>query len=602
MINRLVELISHHANKYNEREAIRFQDYATGAWKSISWTEFKAIIEKAARSLDQLGITEQNTMGIFTQNCVEILITHFAGFYNRAVSVPIYATSSQKEVEFITDNAETKLLFVGDAGQYEIARAVQATSKSIEHIIIYNSTVEKVSGDTTTLTWEEFIALGEKADPASIARLEARTASGSDQDLAYLIYTSGTTGTPKGVMLTHYNFDKQIDAHIVRLRMIKDTDTSMSFLPLSHVFELGWTMVCLTVGITVFINTNTKEIQKALRETNPTCMSSVPRFWEKVYAGIQEKKHSSPLIARYIIKGALIAGFYRNCSYIRRGKKVPFWLEGLYRVADKIVLSKIRQMVGLPNTTILPTAGAAISDNIARCLIACGFKIVVGYGLSETTATVSCFVGKDYNIGTIGTPLQSLEVKIGENNEILVKGPSVMVGYYRNPEATAQAFTQDGFFRTGDAGYLTAEGELVMTERIKDLFKTSNGKYIAPQVLETKLTEDKFIEQVAIIGDRRKFVSAIIVPAFAELKAYAEKNKIRYKTIEELVKHSDIIKMVNEHIQELQKDLASFEQIKKFVLLPHPFSMERGEITNTLKIRRTIINKLYSREIEAMYV
>ena len=268
---------------------------------------------------------------------------------------------------------------------------------------------------------------------------------------------------------------------------------------------------------------------------------------------------------------------------------------------DKFVFSKIRRAVGVENGNIFPTAGAPLSDTINEFLHICGINIVYGYGLSETTATVSCFDLVGYEFGTVGSLMPDIQVKLGENNEILVKGKTVMKGYYRKPEETARVFTEDGWFRTGDAGKVNEQGALVLTERLKDLFKTSNGKYIAPQALETRLGEDKYIDQVAVIGDQRKYVTAIIIPAYEALKEYAAQKQIQYRNLEELVKNQKIQALISERIEALQKNFARFEQIKRFTLLPQAFSMEKGELTNTLKIRRSVINLLYKDEIEAMY-
>ncbi len=261
----------------------------------------------------------------------------------------------------------------------------------------------------------------------------------------------------------------------------------------------------------------------------------------------------------------------------------------------------MRRVIGVENGNIFPTAGAPLSANIVEFLHACGINIVIGYGLSETTATVTCFPEVAYEIGTVGTLMPGVEVKIGEENEILVRGESVMRGYYNRPEETAKAFTADGWFRTGDAGRFDPNGALILTERIKDLFKTSNGKYIAPQAIESRLGEDKYIEQVAVIGDQRKYVTAIIIPAFEALKDYARRHQIKFDTVDDLVNNAEIRNFFAGRIEKLQKGLAGFEKIKRFTLLPREFTIENGELTNTLKIRRPVINNLYANEIEAMY-
>lgn len=401
--------------------------------------------------------------------------------------------------------------------------------------------------------------------------------------------------------MPHSCFNAAIEIHHQRLTSISDADTSLCFLPLSHIFEKAWTFFCLDCGIRVYVNADPKEIQNTIREVRPTCMCSVPRFWEKAYAAIQEKMSRMKPVSRWMCARALKIGRKRNLEYVRLGKKVPAWLETRYRFYDKRVFAKVRRIMGIEHGNIFPTAGAPLSAAITEFFRTMDVPIVIGYGLSETTATVSCYPDTGYEIGTVGTLLPGIEVKIGAENEILVKGPTVMRGYFNKPEETANSFTEDGFFRTGDAGYFDGQGALVLTERIKDLFKTSNGKYIAPQAIESRLGEDKYIEQVAVIGDNRKFVTAIIVPAVEAIKEYAQRKKIQYRSLEELLKNTQVRDLISRRIETLQEGLASFEKIKKFTLLPNEFTMEAGELTNTLKIRRPVINRHYASEIEAMY-
>ncbi|MDE6528402.1 MAG: long-chain fatty acid--CoA ligase, partial [Muribaculaceae bacterium] len=418
---------------------------------------------------------------------------------------------------------------------------------------------------------------------------------------ATLLYTSGTTGEPKGAILPHSCFNAAIEIHHRCLTSLSDADTSLCFLPLSHIFEKAWTYFALDCGIRVYVNADPKEIQNTIREVHPTCMCSVPRFWEKAYSAIQEKMSRMKPVSRWMCARALAVGRRRNLDYVRTGRKVPRMLELQYRFFNKRVFSKVKHIMGIENGNIFPTAGAPLSSAITEFFRAMDVPIVIGYGLSETTATVSCYPYTNYEIGTVGNVLPGIEVKIGPNSEILVKSPTVMRGYYNKPAETAEVFTSDGFFRTGDAGYFDENGALVLTERLKDLFKTSNGKYIAPQAIESRLGEDKYIEQVAVIGDNRKFVTAIIVPAIEALKEYAGRKKIRYRNLEELISNPRVRELISNRIETLQEGLASFEKIKKFTLLPKEFTMEAGELTNTLKIRRPVINRHYASQIEAMY-
>jgi len=602
-MNKFVELIPKQRATYGEREALRFREYETQVWSSITWVGFSELIDRAAGALYAGGIEPQGRVCIFTQNCPEILITHFGAFYNRAIPVPIYATSSRDEVAYIVNDSGATILFVGDQRQYDIARQVINDCPSLKFIVTLHPDVKRQPDDKTTLTWKEFLSTGDKLSKEVLDGLEERKQAGVDTDIMYLIYTSGTTGVPKGVMLTHSNMNAAMAAHIERFdSIINDkTDVSLSFLPFSHVFELGWTMVCLCTGIRVAINYDPREIQRAVKEVQPNYMCSVPRFWEKVYTAINDNLQGAKPVVRMLVKQAIRVGKTRNLKYARLGKKAPALIEKQYQYFEKKVFHKLRGAIGVTDGKLFPTAGAMLSDNITEFLHAVGINICIGYGLSETNASVSFFTEPGWTIGTVGMPISNIEVKIGEQNEILIKGPTVMKGYYHKPDETAKAIDADGWFHTGDCGELAPTGEIILTERLKDLYKTSNGKYIAPQVLETMLGQDKYIEQVAIIGDGRKYVSALIVPDFEELKAFADKKHIEHHTIEELVNNTDIHKMIEERINDYQKGLAAYEQIKRFVLLPKAFTMESGELTNTLKIKRAVINKRYRPLIDAMY-
>lgn len=589
--------VARQARRYGNREALRYRT-PEGVWHSISWTAFHDRVRQAARAMVAMGVFTQENIATYTPNKPEGLVVDFAAYANRAVVVPLYPTGSLEQLEYIVRDAEVRYLFVGEQYQYDNAWKAMSTCPTLKQIIIFDPAVQRAADDTTSIYFSDFLSM---AYPGAETELACRAEGFSLDDLASIIYTSGTTGESKGVMLTHRNFSEAMRMHLDRLTMCSDADLSLCFLPLTHVFERAWTYFCLTSGIRVAINLNPKEIQTVIKEVRPTIMCSVPRFWEKVYTGIQEKMAEVRGIKRRLIDRAFVVGRRRNLDYVRRNRRVPLWLACQYAFYDRMVFSKLRKAVGIENGNIFPTAGAPLSDTINEFLHSCGINILYGYGLSETTATVSCFELTGYHIGSVGTTLSDVQVKIGADNEILVKAPTVMKGYYKKPEATAQAFTADGWFRTGDAGRLDADGAIVLTERIKDLFKTSNGKYIAPQAIEAKLGEDRYIEQVAVIGDCRKYVTAIIIPAFEAIKEYAAQKQIQYRNLEELVKNQSIQKLIQERIAVLQANFARFEQIKRFTLLPRAFSKENGEITDTLKLRRAAIYRIFHAEIEAMY-
>lgn len=601
MPNILTDLSARQAAKHGSRKAVSFKEPGSDRWTPITWSELDRNVSLLACALETLGVMPQTMVGIFSANRPEIIISDFACFRNRAVPVSLYATSSPEQVRFIINDSGASMIMVGDQRQYDIVRQVAADCPALKTIVTFDEAIVLDRDDNMSLRFSSMLELGKAASEQCRKAVYRRASEATPDDIFTLIYTSGTTGEPKGAILTHSCIDAAIRIHHIRLTTLSDSDTSLSFLPLSHIFEKAWTYFCLHLGILVYINYDPKEIQTSIREVRPSCMCSVPRFWEKVYTAVQEKIAVMKGLKKAMVNRAMKIGAIRNLQYYRLGQKAPWWIETQYRFFDKRVFEPMKTAIGIENGNIFPTAGAQLSANIVEFFHSCGVNIVIGYGLSETTATVSCFPTVGFEIDTVGTVMPELDVRIGKENEILVKGPTVMQGYYNRPEATAEAFTDDGWFRTGDAGYFDGNGALVLTERLKDLFKTSNGKYIAPQALESRLGEDKYIEQVAVIGDQRKYVTAIIIPAFEALKEYARKKKIAFKNIDELIQNSEIKHMLSERIERLQKGFANFEKIKRFTLLPKEFTIESGELTNTLKIRRPIINNLYANEIEAMY-
>lgn len=597
--NILTDLPERQARRYGERAALAAPD-ENDVWRDISWRDFADGVVTASLAMAALGIKESDNVATFSANRAENLVSDYACFRNRAVSVSIYATSSLEQLIYIVNDAKCPLLFAGNTTQYHIAREAQAVCPSLKRIVVIKP-IALDEDDDSSLLWSDFMNLGGSVTDDVRRLVDSRASSAEPDDIATLVYTSGTTGEPKGAILTHSNYDAAMESHWRRLTMVGENDTSMAFLPLSHIFEKGWTYFCLTKGIKVSVNRDPHEIQRMIREVRPTCMCSVPRFWEKVYTAVQEKISSMSPLMRLIVGQALKIGRRRNLRYARLGIKAPWWLEMRYRFFDRKVFRLLREAIGIDNGNIFPTAGAPVSSKIVEFFHSCGINIVVGYGLSETTATVTCLPVEGWEIGSVGTPIPFVELRIGADNEVEVKSPMVMKGYYNKPAETAAAFTADGWFRTGDAGYIDDKGALFLTDRLKDLFKTSNGKYIAPQAIETLLGEDKYIDQVAVIGDQRKFVSALIVPDFDALKDYASREKISYTSMSELVGDHRVKQLLTDRVEKLQKGLASYEKIKRFTLLPRAFSMEEGELTNTLKIKRQAIARLYSKEIDAMY-
>ena len=589
------ELIQRQAEKYGNRTALKYRDDAAGRWTKISWNEFSELVTLTAEALADSGIAVQENIGVYSQNMPQCLYTYFGAYANRVVDVPMYATSSPSQIAYIVEDAQIHTLFVGEQLQYNNAFIVQKQKPNIlKKLIIFDSSVRKNPEDKTSVYFDDFIRLGNNAHAESLVKI--RTSGALPEDIATIIYTSGTTGNPKGVVLTHANYLEAMRTHDLRIPQVTDRDSSMCFLPLTHIFERGWTCVCLMKGVLVAINRDPKQIQKTLPEINPTTMACVPRFWEKVYIGIQEKIRSASPTIQKLFRDAIATGHDYIINYKRTGKKAPLALKAKFTL-----FALVKKVVGIQNGRFFPVAGAPLSDTVLEFLLSLNIPIRYGYGLSETTATVCFFPEENYTIGSIGIIQPDLEVKIDPNNqEILVRGKTVMSGYYKRPEENAISFTADGFFRTGDAGRLDGD-TLYFLERIKDLYKTSNGKYIAPQAIELSITRDPYIEQVAVIGDQRKFVSALVVPNYELLEQYAKSKNLVYASREEMLKHELIHKLIQAHIEEHQRELASFEKIKRFTLLASPFTMESGALTDTLKLRRRVVNELYAKEIDAMY-
>lgn len=586
------------AKKYGSRTVFEYQDFGSETWKTVSWADFSENVKRVSDALLCLGVGVQENIGVFSQNALQYIYTDFGAFGIRAATVPFYATSSEKQLQYVINDAGIRFIFVGKQEQYDKARRVQAVCGTLERIIIYDHTVTLADHDNSSMYFHDFMRLSHNMTKEQ--ELRQRWSELNEEDLLNILYTSGTTGDSKGVMLSAGQFAAALKANDQCVDLTEQ-DRVITFLPITHIFERGWDILALTEGATLIINTDPHNIQKAMRERHPTCMSAVPRFWEKVYAGVQSKIDTASSMQRKLFREALETGRKVNVECRSQGKKPSLALALKYKIIDKTILSLVRKQLGLERPNIFPTAGAFVSPEVETFVKSLGIQMIVGYGLTESLATVSCnHKGKPFTVGSVGIPIKGLDIKIGENNEILLKGPTITRGYYKRDSLNKEAFTEEGYFKTGDAGYIK-DGELFLTERIKDLYKTSNGKYVAPQAVESKLLVDKYIEQIAVIADERKFVSALIVPAYNFLEDFAREYNIPFESRQDLCSNAKIIKMLTERISTLQQGLAGYEQVKRFTLLPEPFTMENGELTNTLKTRRSVISKNYAEIIEKMY-
>jgi len=597
MVNQITGSFFENFKNRSEKIGFRSKDEKSNEWKEYTWQEIESKILQIAYALLKNGVKHQDKVAIFSQNSMEWTLTDIAIMSIGGVTVPIYATNTANQAKYVLNDADIDLIFVGDSEQYKkVLSIVDSKETKLQQIVSFNNSL-KLEGDESQYL-SSFINIDATENIKS--EFKVRSSNVGLDDLATLNYTSGTTGEPKGVMLTHNSFVSTFVMHDEFLTTVNDEDHSLCFLPLSHVFERTWTLYCIHRGVKISFLSDPKLIIDTLKEVKPTLFCTVPRVYEKVYAAIQTGLETASKTKKIIFGWSVKQGrIYHDLE--NREQKIPKRIKVRKRLADKLVLKKIKDVLG-GNIKVSPTAGAPLSPEIQAFMRAVGIPLTMGYGLTETTATVTAFPLNNYKIGSSGKVIsnEQIKIKIGNNDEILVKSPTVMKGYYNKQDATDEVF-ENGWFKTGDAGRIEEDGSLFITDRIKDLMKTAGGKYIAPQHIEAILTDDNFIEQAMIIGDEKPYVTAFVVPNFEALKDYAKLLEIKYLNMEELIAHSKIKELYDKKVSELQKELAGFEKVKKFKLMAKEFSMEKGELTPTLKIRRKIIIKKFQNFIHELY-
>ena len=582
----ITEFLNKNTKRFPQKASVGFKK--DNEWKELTWMRFKQMVFRTANALIEAGVKENEKVAIYADNSPEWIIMDVATLAIGAVTVPIYSTNGADQVEYIINHAEPKIILTGDQDQYEICYDLLGKTSSLETVI---SAKKNFTLKDNSFFLADFIE--NTSDKFQIVER-------SDEDLATIIYTSGTSGIPKGVMLTHGNFQKAFDAHVAFFNFIDfEKEQSMAFLPLSHVFERCWTLFCFSMGAKVSFLENPKLIANALQEVKPTTMCSVPRFYQKIYAGINEMLVTASPTKKKIFNWAIETG-NQVSERKRNQEKISFLLNQKYKIANALVFNKIKTKLG-GRLWFMPCGGASISQEVTQFFDAMGIHITVGYGMTETTATITAFPFTKYKYGTAGKLIGDSQIKIGEDDEILVKGSGVMKGYYNNPEETSKIFTEDGWMKTGDAGIVDNEGNLTITDRIKDLMKTSNGKYIAPQQIENMFSNNSYINQILLIADDKPFVSALIVPNFESLEEKLKTVDIPFTNWKEIVENEKVKSFYQELIDGIQTNLSGFEKIKKFILMPADFEIQSGEITPTLKIKRNIVLEKYSEKIDLIY-
>ena len=578
----LVELFFDTCGRLSDHDA-----YSPGGdAPTLTYAKVQDEVRRAAAGLARAGIKRGDRVAILSENRLEWALADWACLCAGAVDVPIYSTLPAAQVAYILENSGASLVFVSDAEQHEKARDAIARAGLDLTIVVFDGGTD-LDGATG---WDDFVASGDSASMDDFVR-EARRAQ--PQDLATMIYTSGTTGTPKGVMLSHNNLSSNIWATGEILTLGRD-DCSLSFLPLSHVLQRMVDYVFFAAGCTV-THGSIETVAADMKRLRPTVLVSVPRLYEKVYQNILDAGG---------VKGKLVswaAGVGRRMALCReRGAGAPFILNLQYGIADRLVFAKIRQAVG-GRLRYFVSGGAALAPEINRFFLGAGITILEGYGLSETSPVTNVNSFEHFRIGTVGRPVPGTEIRIADDGEILIRGPQVMMGYYGLEEMTREVIAEDGWFSTGDIGELSSDGYLKITDRKKDLIKTSGGKYVAPQAIENLLKKNPYVDQAVVVGDGRKFCAVLVVPAFERLQSWAAEEGLEAGDTGALLAQSRSRDLLKDEILGEMRDLARFEMPKKIGLLAEPFTVENGALTPTQKVKRSVVTEQYAGLIESFY-
>jgi len=596
--NSMAAVFQANAEKYADKAYAAYKK--DNEWIDISWSSMNEMVHDLAYYLMSIGVKKGDKIGLFAPNSWEWHLAALAINSIGAVDVPIYATNSPEECEYILNNSDSKMCFVGTNDHLKTIVKVKSKLKKVKELVVFED-VKGVKGDTLTLSK----ALTKGKANKKPDQLKKRLSGIKPDDLATIIYTSGTTGDPKGVMLTHDNFVSNVRYTLMEMvdkntgePLLRPDDVFLSFLPLSHSLErtAGFHGAIWSGAKTAFAESIEKLVDNFV-EVHPTVIISVPRIYEKVHGGIVSKVSGAPAVKKAIFNFAMRQakrGLPKVCKDEDPG-------DFRYNLADKLVFTNLKATLGMDKLRYAISGGAPLSSSDADFFIGMGFKILEGYGLSETTPILTFNRPWLIKPGTVGQPIQKTKIRIADDGEIQAKGPQIMPGYYKNKKATEESFTKDGYFRTGDIGVIDEDGCLSITGRLKDIIVTAGGKNISPQNLESSIKASPYIEQIGVIGDKRKYLSALIVPAFPELEAFAKEKGISYSSHDDLIKNDEINTLIREELDKHTKHFARVEQIRKFTLLDAEWTQETDELTPTQKVKRKVISEKYADEIEAMY-
>jgi long-chain acyl-CoA synthetase len=589
----LVEVFEYVARVHPRPDTLNYK--RDGRWNAISSDELLRRARYIAAGLYSLGVRRGDRVAILSESRAEWTLTDAGCLFATAIDVPIYPTLTPSQVRYILKDSGARVLVVQNEEKLLQVREILADCPAIEHLILF----EKPAGEVTqALSLAQLEARGQTIEETQPGLISKAAHLIKPDELATIIYTSGTTGEPKGVMLTHSNLVSNLIDSSGHLSFARD-DSALSVLPLSHVLERVAMYMYLYHGMAVYFGESLETIGPNLREVKPTIFVGVPRIFEKIFARVKEKTAEKGRLNVAILNWAFAVG-KQHARLSTRHQQIPGWLELKRKLADKLIFSKMRTALG-GRIRLLVSGGAALPEELGYVYIGAGLPIVQGYGLTETSPVITTGVLEDNRVGTVGKPIRNVEVRIASDGEIETRGPNVMRGYYNKPEETRAVFTDDGWFKTGDIGTLDEDGFLRITDRKKELFKTSGGKYVAPQPIEQMIKGSRFVNQVVLIGNGRKFPAALVVPDWERVESYAQLKGIKANGHAELCKHPRIIDLFERQIAGLTTELAQYERVKKVALLENEFTIEGGELTPTLKVKRRVIDEKYRDVIDALY-